>query len=111
MSLRPTCRKRTSESGSLTGIFVMSIPLSTLKIAVLAPMPRASDRTTTAVHPLALRSILAACWRSLSMIGVLVALMAFIYDEGLTERLTALTRASHWTAAGVVPVGFDTFHP
>jgi len=45
------------------------------------------------------------------MIGVLLALLAFTYDEGLAERLTNLTRASHWTAAGVVPVGFDTYHP
>ena len=45
------------------------------------------------------------------MIGVLLALLAFTYDEGLAERLTQLTRATHWTAAGAVPVGFDTYHP
>ena len=45
------------------------------------------------------------------MIGVLLALLAFTFDEGLAERLTKLTRASHWTAAGAVPVGFDTYHP
>ena len=45
------------------------------------------------------------------MIGVLLALLAFTYDEGLAERLTSLTRASHWTAAGAVSVGFDTYHP
>ena len=42
-------------SGSLTGIFVSSRPLTALKSAVLAPMPSASDRTTTAVQPLALQ--------------------------------------------------------
>ena len=45
------------------------------------------------------------------MIGVLLAFLAFTYDEGVAEKLTKLTRASHWTAAGVVPVGFDTYHP
>jgi hypothetical protein len=45
------------------------------------------------------------------MIGVLLALMAFSYDGGLAERLTGLTRASHWTAAGSISVGFDTYHP
>lgn len=45
------------------------------------------------------------------MIGAFLALLAVTYDEGLAERLTQLTRASHWTAAGAVPVGFDTYHP
>jgi hypothetical protein len=45
------------------------------------------------------------------MIGVFLALLAFTYDEGLAERLTRLTRASHWTASGAVSVGFDTYHP
>lgn len=45
------------------------------------------------------------------MIGVLLAFLAFTYDEGVAEKLTNLTRASHWTAAGAVPVGFDTYHP
>ena len=45
------------------------------------------------------------------MIGVLLALLAFTYDVGLSERLTSLARTSHWTAAGAIPVGFDTYHP
>ena len=45
------------------------------------------------------------------MIGVLLALLAFTYDVGLAERLTSLARTSHWTAAGAIPVGFDTYHP
>ena len=43
--------------------------------------------------------------------GVLLALLTFTYDVGLAERLTSLTRTSHWTAAGAIPVGFDTYHP
>ena len=45
------------------------------------------------------------------MIGAFLALLAVTYDEGLAERLTQLTRASHWTAAGAISVGFDTYHP
>jgi hypothetical protein len=45
------------------------------------------------------------------MMGVLLALLTFTYDVGLAERLTSLTRTSHWTAAGAIPVGFDTYHP
>ena len=40
-------------SGSFTGTFVSSIPFIALKSAVLAPMPSASERTTTVVQPLA----------------------------------------------------------
>ncbi len=57
MSLRPAHRSRTSVSGSLTGIFVSSIALTALNSAVLAPIPRARDSTTTAVHPLACDSM------------------------------------------------------
>ena len=53
MSLRPAYLNRTSVSGSLTGNFVSSRPLIALKSAVLAPIPSASDTTTTAVQPLA----------------------------------------------------------
>ncbi|HYT64977.1 MAG TPA: DUF6454 family protein [Vicinamibacterales bacterium] len=45
---------------------------------------------------------------------VIVAILtasAVTYDGGLAERLTALTRNSHWTVAEAIPVGFDTFHP
>jgi hypothetical protein len=45
--------------------------------------------------------------RSLAAILVLAA----TYDGQVAERLTALTRNSHWTAAGVIRVGFDAFHP
>ena len=37
--------------------------------------------------------------------------VAFSYDGQVAERLTALTRNSHWTEAGAIPVGFDAFHP
>ena len=68
MSLRPNNRSRTSVSGSLTGSLVSRSPLTALKSAVLAPIPSASDRTTTAVHPLACSSMRTAWRRSLSMI-------------------------------------------
>lgn len=37
--------------------------------------------------------------------------MAVTYDGRVAERLTALTRNSHWTVVTSVPVGFDAFHP
>src|SRR5690349_8085951 len=67
MSLRPTQRSRTSVPASATGTVVSSSPLRPLKMAALAPMPRASDRTTTAVQPLACASVRIPCRRSLSM--------------------------------------------
>ncbi len=52
MSLRPTHFSRTSESGLVTGSFRRYKPLIALKSAVFAPMPNASDTTTTVVQPL-----------------------------------------------------------
>jgi hypothetical protein len=40
-----------------------------------------------------------------------ILVVAASYDGQVAERLTALTRNSHWTAAGAIPVGFDAFHP
>jgi len=60
MSFLPLQRSRTSVSGSRTGIFVSSMPFTALNSAALAPMPRPSERTTTAVHALAWDSIRAA---------------------------------------------------
>ena len=37
--------------------------------------------------------------------------IAATYDGRVAERLTAVTRNSHWTAVTSVPVGFDAFHP
>src|SRR3954462_1553715 len=70
MSLRPPQRSRTRVPGDATGISVSSSALTPLKIAVLAPMPSASERTTTAVHPLACSSMRVAWRRSFSM-GIL----------------------------------------
>jgi hypothetical protein len=53
MSFRPLYRSRTSVSGSFTGIRVSSSAFTPVKMAVFAPIPSASDRMTTAVHPLA----------------------------------------------------------
>ena len=50
MLLGPTCRKRTSVSGSSTGSGRSSNPLVALKSAVLAPIPSASESTTIALH-------------------------------------------------------------
>jgi hypothetical protein len=57
MSFLPAHLRRTSVSGSLTGSCLKSSPLTALKSAVLAPMPSPSDSTTTAVQPLACRSM------------------------------------------------------
>src|SRR6188474_2105184 len=62
MSFLPLHRSRTRLSGSCTGILFSSRPLMALKSAVLAPMPRASEMTTTVVQPLAWSSTRAA-WR------------------------------------------------
>ena len=37
--------------------------------------------------------------------------VALTYDGRVADRLTALTRNSHWTVVTTVPVGFDVFHP
>ena len=37
--------------------------------------------------------------------------LALTYDGRVAERLTAVTRNSHWTVVTTVPVGFDAFHP
>ena len=67
MSLRPAVRRRTSESGSWTESGRNSIPLTAETIAVFAPMPTASESTTTAVHPLACINTRKPWRRSLSM--------------------------------------------
>src|SRR5882672_10087715 len=69
MSLRPMNRKRTSVSGSLTGNLRRYKPLIALKSAVFAPIPSASEITTTAVQPLAWSSVRTAWRRSLIMSG------------------------------------------
>jgi len=40
-----------------------------------------------------------------------ILILALSYDGQVGERLTTLTRNSHWTEAGTIPVGFDAFHP
>ncbi len=57
MSLRPAHLNRTSVSGSLTLSFVSNNPLIALNSAVFAPIPSASERTTTTVQPLACNSM------------------------------------------------------
>jgi hypothetical protein len=44
-----------------------------------------------------------------ALVAVLAAAAA--YDARLAERLSTLTRNSHWTLVESIPVGFDTFHP
>ena len=53
----PAHFSRTSESGSATASFFRNKPLTALNSAVLAPMPSASDSTTTAVQPLSRSSV------------------------------------------------------
>ena len=65
MSLSPYHDRRTSDSGSPTGSFCSSRPLTALKSAVFAPIPSASDSSTTAVQPLDCSSIRTAYFRSL----------------------------------------------
>src|SRR5258708_17416804 len=67
MSLRPTQRKRTRVSGDVTGTLVRSSASTALKSAAFAPIPSASERTTTAVQPFAFSSTRTACRRSLSI--------------------------------------------
>src|SRR6185436_877420 len=45
------CQTPTSESGSVNGRGLSSTPLTTLKMAVLAPMPSARVRMATTVNP------------------------------------------------------------
>ena len=55
---RPACHSNsTSRSGSLTGKVLSSTASTTLKMAVFAPMPNASESTATVVKPLCLSSI------------------------------------------------------
>ena len=68
MSLRPTYLNRTSDSGSLTGICVSRRPLIALNRAVLAPMPSASEITTTVVQLFAVHSRRTAWRRSFSIV-------------------------------------------
>ena len=44
-------------------------------------------------------------------LAVVILGLAVTYDGRVAERLTAITRNSHWTAVTSVPVGFDAFHP
>ena len=44
-------------------------------------------------------------------LAVVILGFAVTYDGRVAERLTAVTRNSHWTAVTSVPVGFDAFHP
>src|SRR3954467_10633803 len=64
MSLRPAHRSLTRVSGSLTGSFRRYRPLTALKSAALAPMPSASDTTTTVVQPLSRSRLRTPCRRS-----------------------------------------------
>ena len=57
MSFLPAHFSRTSVSGSRTGSFFRNRLLTALNSAVLAPMPSASDSTTTAVQPLSRSSV------------------------------------------------------
>src|SRR5262249_43773853 len=68
MSFLPAHFSRTSEPGSRTWSFLRKRPLTALKSAVLAPMPSASDRTTTDVQPLS-RSSARTPWRRSLSIG------------------------------------------
>ena len=57
MSFLPAHLRRTSVSGSRTSSFFRNRLLTALNSAVLAPMPSASDSTTTAVQPLSRISV------------------------------------------------------
>jgi len=48
--------------------------------------------------------------RTLAAVAAL-ALMPFLPDERLAERVGQITRASAWTRVATIPIGFRTFHP
>src|SRR5512132_1356526 len=108
MSLRPVQRSRTRPSGSATGSFFSRRPFTALKSAVFAPMPSASETSTTAVQPFDWNSSRTACRRSFSML-----LAAFAANErGERSSLLVVTepsrnidvgvarRAGHWMRRG-----------
>ena len=52
MLLSPAAASRTSDSGSGTATVCSSRPFTAVNRAVVAPMPMASDSSTTSVQPL-----------------------------------------------------------
>src|SRR6266545_6455283 len=76
MSLRPDHRTRTSVSGSVTGSFSRSSPLTAPKSAVFAPIPSAREMRTTPVQPFDCTSRRAAWRRSFSIGGLPAAFVA-----------------------------------